>query len=185
MLEIAWLFGSQMRLAHLLEALAQFAVSDRPVACVRLAASAEQLRTSLGAAPVPTEQARVGRCLEIAKRRLGDQAYSDIWLDAQTLPVETVLAEARAMLRSEAVQDSRLGELADDGRLSVREREVAMLVARGLTNPQIAAELVISRKTVESHVSHVLNKLGLTSRVQIATWAMRRDDSFAEGHARG
>ncbi len=179
-LEIAWLFGSKMRLAHLLEALAQFAVRGQPAVCVRLAATAEQLRASLGAAPVATEQARVGRCLELAKRRLGDRAYADIWLEAQTLPLEVALSEARQTLRSPIGQDARAGAEADDDRLSVREREVAMLVARGLSNPQIADALVISRKTVETHVSHVLNKLGLTSRVQIATWAMRREDSSAD-----
>jgi len=179
-LEIAWLFGSNMRLAHLLEALAQFAVSREPTACVRLAATAHQLRISLGAAPVPTEQARVGRCLEIAKRLLGSQVYADIWLDAQAKPLEAALTEARHLLRNPTAHDAGPGELADDHTLSPREREVVMLVARGFTNPQIAAELIISRKTVESHISHVLNKLGLNSRVQIATWAMRRDNASGD-----
>ena len=182
-LEIAWMFGSKMRLAHLLEALAQFAVSVRPSACVRLAAAAEQLRKSLGAAPVPTEQARVSRCLELAKRRLGERAYANIWLDVQARALETVLTEARHMLRAAPVHDSRSRGSADDGGLSVREREVALLVARGLTNPQIATELSISLKTVETHVGHVLNKLGVTRRVQIATWVMRREVSSADGHS--
>ena len=94
-LEIASLYASKMRLASLLEALAFFVVSTQPAACVRFAAAAEQLRKSLGAAPLPTEQARAGRCLEIAKRRLGDRAYAAIWLDAQTVPLEISLREAR------------------------------------------------------------------------------------------
>ena len=57
--------------------------------------------------------------------------------------------------------------------LSERELEVAVLVTRGFSNPQIAEELVITRKTVESHVHHVLTKLGLSNRVQIATWGLR------------
>jgi len=43
-------------------------------------------------------------------------------------------------------------------------------VARGLTNKQIAATLVISQRTAEGHVEHVLTKLGFTSRAQIAAW---------------
>lgn len=57
--------------------------------------------------------------------------------------------------------------------LSPREGEVVVLVARGLTNRQIAGELVISQATVERHISNVLNKLGLSSRSQIAVWAVQ------------
>jgi predicted ATPase/DNA-binding CsgD family transcriptional regulator len=172
-LDIASLYGSNMRIALLLEALSAFVVNTQPAACVRLAAAAEQQRKSLGAAPVPTEQARAGRCLEIAKRRLGDRAYAEIWLDAQGLPLETSLREAYRWLRSTPTQGARSSGSAGSDTLSDRERAVAILVARGLTNRQIAEELIITRKTVETHVSHVLNKLGLVSRVQIATWGLR------------
>jgi DNA-binding NarL/FixJ family response regulator len=52
--------------------------------------------------------------------------------------------------------------------LSAREREVAGLVAQGLTNKQVAAALHLSERTVESHVAHCLRKLGVTSRTQLA-----------------
>jgi non-specific serine/threonine protein kinase len=55
----------------------------------------------------------------------------------------------------------------------MRELNVAMLVASGRSNREIAEELVISTKTAEAHVSHILTKLGLWRRVQIATWSMR------------
>jgi len=54
--------------------------------------------------------------------------------------------------------------------LSEREYQVAELVAQGLTNKDIALRLVISRRTAESHVVHILDKLGFSSRSQIATW---------------
>ena len=60
------------------------------------------------------------------------------------------------------------------GVLTRREREVAALVARGLTNRQIAAELVIGERTAEMHVGNLLGKLGLTSRAQLAVWAVER-----------
>src|SRR5262249_17254620 len=53
-----------------------------------------------------------------------------------------------------------------------REQEVVALVARGLSNRQIAAELTITEGTAASHVKHILARLGLDSRVQIATWAI-------------
>ena len=58
-------------------------------------------------------------------------------------------------------------------RLSRREAEVANLVAEGLTNREVAAELYISPRTVESHVEHIKRKLGLTSRYQIVVWVLR------------
>jgi predicted ATPase/DNA-binding CsgD family transcriptional regulator len=54
--------------------------------------------------------------------------------------------------------------------LTNRERQVAALVAEGMPNKEIAARLVISQRTAESHVENILNKLGFTSRTQIAVW---------------
>lgn len=57
--------------------------------------------------------------------------------------------------------------------LSPAERRVAGLVAQGLTNPQIAAQLYVSRRTVQTHVQHALTKLGYHSRVQLAVYVTR------------
>ncbi|GAA0948790.1 AAA family ATPase [Kribbella koreensis] len=63
--------------------------------------------------------------------------------------------------------------------LSTRETEVAALVAEGLTNRQIATRLVLSERTAQNHVQHILTKLGFTTRSQIATWATRGQLSTA------
>jgi non-specific serine/threonine protein kinase len=55
--------------------------------------------------------------------------------------------------------------------LTAREREVAGLVAQGLTNRDIAGRLVVSKRTVDAHVEHILAKLGFASRVQVAALA--------------
>ena len=66
------------------------------------------------------------------------------------------------------------------GPLSERETEVAQLVAEGLSNPAIAARLYLSRPTVASHVTHILTKLGFSSRAQVAAWvAGQRNDGPA------
>lgn len=61
--------------------------------------------------------------------------------------------------------------------LTAREREVGTLVAQGLTNRDIAARLVVSKRTVDAHVEHILGKLGYSSRVQIAALASERANS--------
>jgi DNA-binding NarL/FixJ family response regulator len=58
--------------------------------------------------------------------------------------------------------------------LTRREEEVTALVARGLTNRQIASELHLSERTVENHVSNILDKLRLVSRAEIAAWATQQ-----------
>lgn len=57
---------------------------------------------------------------------------------------------------------------ADSLQLSGRELEVAQLVAEGLTNRQIGGRLIISERTAQNHVQHILTKLGLANRSQIA-----------------
>jgi predicted ATPase len=68
--------------------------------------------------------------------------------------------------------------------LSERERAVVVLIAGGRSNREIADELVITKKTAEAHVSHILTKLGLFSRVQIATWSLQNDLALASAAAR-
>lgn len=56
--------------------------------------------------------------------------------------------------------------------LTRREQEVVRLIARGLSNAEIAAELVVTQGTAANHIAHILNKLGCTNRTQVAAWAV-------------
>ncbi|HEY6793098.1 MAG TPA: LuxR C-terminal-related transcriptional regulator [Kineosporiaceae bacterium] len=70
----------------------------------------------------------------------------------------------------------------DDDLLTRRERQVAMLVAEGRSNKDIAASLVISQRTAEGHVERIMMKLGFTSRAQVAAWVVsRRGDQSGAG----
>jgi DNA-binding CsgD family transcriptional regulator/sugar lactone lactonase YvrE len=60
-------------------------------------------------------------------------------------------------------------------RLSRRELEVAVMVAQGMTNREIATKLFLSERTVDGHLEHVREKLGVNTRAQIATWVVRQD----------
>jgi DNA-binding CsgD family transcriptional regulator len=66
--------------------------------------------------------------------------------------------------------------------LTAREREVAILIAKGRSNRQIADALVLVPGTVANHVAHILGKLGCANRAQVAAWAVRngllKDESF-------
>ena len=64
-----------------------------------------------------------------------------------------------------------------DPALTERESEVAALIARGMTNRQIAAELVIAVGTAQRHVANIMTKLEVDSRTQVATWVVERDQA--------
>lgn len=79
----------------------------------------------------------------------------------------TLLAPARPLTAR------RAEKLAFEG-LTAREREIALLVAQGKYNREIADQLVLSERTVETHVSNIMLKLNFTSRRQIALWAVKK-----------
>jgi DNA-binding CsgD family transcriptional regulator len=72
--------------------------------------------------------------------------------------------------------------------LTARQREIAVLIAQGLTNGQIAERIVVSRGTVGNHIGHMLRRLGVKNRAQIAAWAIRHagaEPSLDGGATRG
>ena len=89
---------------------------------------------------------------------------------------DAAAAVSEALERIEALQTRPTDDdptMSDDG-LTARQLEIAELVARGLTNKQIAQRLAISRFTAETHVRNILERLGAASRSEIATWFTRR-----------
>jgi predicted ATPase/DNA-binding NarL/FixJ family response regulator len=90
---------------------------------------------------------------------------------------EAAWARGEAMVAAEALEYAQAappaaGEPADAGPLSKREREVALMVAAGMTNREIAQKLFIAERTAEGHVERIRNKLGVRSRTEVATWAV-------------
>ena len=121
-----------------------------------------------------------------------EAAQTHALIDALAATVDDITLRQRFVRAAEAhlpqglkpvkVESATGGEKAaraTAGGLTQREREVATLVARGLANRAIADELVVSERTVESHVTNILGKLSFSSRAQIAAWATRQDSSIS------
>ena len=81
------------------------------------------------------------------------------------------MAQIRRRSNANAAAAALLGDTAVVGGLTAREVEVLRLVARGRSNPQIAAELVLSEKTVARHLSNIFTKLDVPSRTAAAAFA--------------
>jgi DNA-binding NarL/FixJ family response regulator len=156
-----------------LDALAWVAAARREATrAVTLATAAEAAWAAIPATPTAPLRAHHDAALEVARAALPDAEY------------RAALAKGSAMDQTEAIAFA-LGESArprpdagrpgaGPGQLTRRERDVAVLVARGQTNSQIAASLVISVRTVETHVQHIMDKLGCSTRAQIAAWSAAR-----------
>jgi predicted ATPase/DNA-binding CsgD family transcriptional regulator len=154
------------------EALAWAAGDDEHAAGVLGVAAA--LRRSIGVslAGFPPFAEAHESCTARLREALGDPAYEAAFRRGAALG----FGDAVSFALDERPEPPERARPADD--LTPRERQVAGLVAAGLSNRDIAARLVISPRTAEAHVQHILVKLGFTSRVEIATWAARdRDES--------
>jgi DNA-binding CsgD family transcriptional regulator len=115
----------------------------------------------------PYEAARVRVLIGLACRALGDEDSAEMELDAARLVFQQLGAVPDV---AHVDQLSRITGTALGG-LTAREEEVLALVATGKTNRAIAAELVVSEKTVASHLSHIFTKLGLSSRAAATAYA--------------
>jgi non-specific serine/threonine protein kinase len=102
-----------------------------------------------------------------ARGALGDQAYAAAFRRGKQMPLAEALDDGENTRRSTR---SRLPDAGGAGSLTSREKEIAGLLAQGLSNKAIAKSLVIAQRTAETHVANVLVKLGLTSRSQVAAW---------------
>ncbi|EKT81638.1 protein kinase/ LuxR family transcriptional regulator [Rhodococcus opacus M213] len=161
--------------ASCLEALAWIAcgMRDEPRAAVLLGA-AEELARSVGSAVVIYSDLLVyhQECEQKSRRELGDKGFAAAYRKGQGLGFDAAIAYA---LREQPPSTS--GPTAGGStRLTKRERQVAGLIAEGLTNQAIADRLVISPRTAQGHVEHILAKLGFTSRAQVAAWVVERTD---------
>ncbi|KXX62405.1 protein kinase domain-containing protein [Rhodococcus sp. LB1] len=154
-------------------------VRDTQRAAVLLGAAEELGRSVGGAVQFPDLMTYHDECERIARSALGQRAFESAHRQGRLMDFDAAAAFA-------------LGEQAPSGaepvsptvRLTKRERQVADLVAEGMTNRAIAAKLVLSDRTVQGHVEHILAKLGFTSRAQVAAWVVEQAHSAPDSGRR-
>jgi predicted ATPase/DNA-binding CsgD family transcriptional regulator len=137
-----------------------------------LLGAADALWTDAGT-PVTSYGHLIGHhdtCERQSRAGLGDAAFADAFARGRTLSYDDAIAYALHRQRTPAASRPA-GAPAP---LTRREQQIAGLIAEGFSDKDIAASLVISRRTAESHVQHILAKLGYTSRAQVAAWMAAR-----------
>jgi predicted ATPase/DNA-binding NarL/FixJ family response regulator len=118
---------------------------------------------------------------DAACRGLGQAAFDAELAAGRAMPIEQAVDLALRTVAREARPASEVQRPPDSQPplLTPRERQVAALVTRGLTNRQIAADLTISERTADGHVASILSKLDFTNRAQIAAWSARQESEAA------
>ena len=147
----------------------------KAIRAARLWGAAEASREVVGIALPSDERALHEPYLAIARSGLGEEAWQEASAEgkAMSLEVAAEYAISKAMEFSAPKFPAPLEEPPADQQsiaLTQREKEVAVLLAKELSNRQIASQLMLSEHTVATHVRNVLKKLGLRSRIQIAAW---------------
>src|SRR5205823_3331300 len=133
-----------------------------PTRAARLRGASSRTRNSVGVVGAASGRSgdRGPDALDRARHELGDKAFEAAFQEGWRLSLPEAVAYAMA---DEAVPAAPAAP-AETSPLTPRERQVARLVAEGMSNRQIAARLVISQRTAESHVENILSKLGFSSR---------------------
>src|SRR5262249_42878717 len=132
---------------------------------------ADRVRQSSGIARIYVEAAQQEheRSLAIIVPALGQKTYRAVHERGLAMTIDDGMAfvlDQKMPTKPASAPSART-----TSSLTRREQEIATLVSQGLTSKQIRAKLVVSERTVETHIWNILNKLGFNSRTQIASWA--------------
>jgi predicted ATPase/DNA-binding CsgD family transcriptional regulator len=138
----------------------------------RLHGAADQILTDLNVVLEPLEARLAEQDRQRLRATMGDAAFEAEYAAGRTLDPEHVLAEIR-YASTTTEQTRAAGAAAPVTVLTPREVDVLRLVAQGLSNVDIARQLVLSEHTVHRHLANILGKLGLSSRAAAAAWGVR------------
>ena len=190
-LALSWEGGDHWCIAMTLAGMAGLArANNQPERAVSLLGATQVFLESFGTQLWPLDRIEYETNLAGLRTQLSEQAFERAWSRGsafETNNLDQIIQFAMSELEqfgidagSEEQQPGLPSQTAlqaakrEFGGLTRREREVAVLIAQGKSNPEIAALLFVGRRTVEAHVTHILNKLGFRSRTQIAGWAVER-----------
>jgi predicted ATPase/DNA-binding CsgD family transcriptional regulator/DNA-binding XRE family transcriptional regulator len=138
-----------------------------------LLSAADALREASGAALRPRERTAYERAVATARAHLDDDVFTTAWTAGRSMTLQDIVAAAL-----EVERQPQLGRLARPDvhvGLTARELQVLRLVAEGSSDREIAAALFLSRRTVTSHLTSILNKLSVASRSAAVAYAVRHD----------
>ena len=167
-LAIAASTGAYLGAPDTLECLAAFAVdagSHREAA--RLYGAADAIRQRIGVVRFKIYDAGYETSVAALRDAMGDEELESAWAEAAALSTEEAIAY------TQRGRGERKRPTSGWASLTPTERDVVQLVSEGLANKDIATRLFVSPRTVQTHLTHVYTKLGLTSRVQLVQEAAR------------
>jgi predicted ATPase/DNA-binding SARP family transcriptional activator/DNA-binding CsgD family transcriptional regulator len=170
--------GEKESLPSTLEGLASVAgTRGEARRAARLFGAARTLREAMSVQQQFGEHALEEPYSSVARTRLDEASWEAAFAEGQAMTYDEVFEYAFSEEdpdTSDGPTPQALPAEETTSNLTRREREVALLVERGLTNRQIASELSISERTVEKHVGKMLKKLGFSSRARIAVWVSQQ-----------
>lgn len=179
-LRIERAFTYRLGIAHSLEVLAWIAASqEQRDRAAQLLGAAHAIWEAIGASYTGHLLDNHDRCITTTRAALGDTAFQKAFEHGAGLSSDEVISYALGEKAKTPPPPTPSDRFTDE--LTRREHEIAELVAQGLSNREIAARLVISPRTAEGHVEHILAKLGFTSRAQVAAWVVERQSARAHG----
>ena len=164
-------FSDAVTSSTVLEGLAEVEHAEgRDERAITLIAAAKVVRAPTGAEPQREWQKSTDETLTGSRAKL-PRNVADA---ASRRGSSMTAAEAISYATGSPPQPAAPTDSNGNGPLTSREKQVALLIADGLTNPEIAGRLRMAERTADAHVEHIRNKLGLRSRSQIAVWAHER-----------
>lgn len=146
--------------------------TQRPALGARLLASAVAIGGPRIASTWAATRLEYERALALTRARLGETEFLAEQAAGRALTLEQAVQQAQNLLQPVGA-GHRVPDSASP--LTARERQVAGLIARGMSNQEIADALVLSKRTIEKHVANILSKLDFTNRAQIMRWTMETD----------
>jgi len=150
------------------------AAQGKPTWAARLWGTADAQRERIGVPIPPVFRADYEQAVAAARTQLGEQSFEAAWVEGRSMTPEQALATRGAVIvpvQPQATMSVKSLPTYPDG-LTAREVEVLCLVAQGLSNAEIAEQLIISLLTVKSHMRSLYNKLGISSRSAATRYAI-------------
>ena len=164
-------FGDGVTSSIVLEGLAEVEHAEgRDERAITLIAAAKVVRGPTGAEPQREWKKVTDETLTGSRAKLPRNVADAAWRRGSGMTTAEAISYATGVPTPAAAPTDSNGS----GPLTAREKQVALLIADGLTNAEIAIRLRMAERTADAHVEHIRNKLGLRSRSQIAVWAHDR-----------